>query len=87
MELFFRKIQKKLIQKLIRIFFSSEFSLFEKRIKYRSVNQNYYLANFRIKLQKLHRFTEAGLDEDSLQETIEELHTLSDCYQANSDAI
>jgi len=41
----------------------------------------------RIKLQKLHRFTEAGLDEDSLQETIEGLHTLSDCYQANSDAI
>ena len=65
-------------------FFPPNFHLLKK--KYRSVNEN-YLANCRIKLQKLHRFTEAGLDEDSLQEMIEGLHSLSDCYQANSDAI
>ena len=78
----FPKIKKE-VKRSIWIF-SPNFHLLKK--KYRSVNEN-YLANCRIKLQKLHRFTEAGLDEDSLQETIEGLHTLSDCYQANSDAI
>jgi len=41
----------------------------------------------RIKLHKLHRFTEAGLDEDTFQETLEGLHAFSECYQANSDVI
>jgi len=40
----------------------------------------------KIKLSKLHRFQESGLDDDTLQETIESLHALSDCYQPSSDA-
>ena len=39
----------------------------------------------RVKLGKLHRFTEAGLEEDELRETVENLHQLADCY-SESDA-
>ena len=41
----------------------------------------------RINLNKLHRFQDAGLDEDSLKESIEDLYKLSDCYVEPTDAI
>lgn len=40
----------------------------------------------RINLNKLHKFQDAGLDQDGLLETIEDLSTLSDCYKNPSDA-
>ena len=41
----------------------------------------------KINLSKLHRFQEAGLDQDSLQEAIEGLNALSDCYRVNFDTM
>lgn len=41
----------------------------------------------KIKLAKLHRFTEAGLEQDEFESIIEDLHQLSEAYKKPSDAM
>ena len=41
----------------------------------------------KINLNKFHRYEEAGLDQDTLQDTIEDLHKLSENYESASDAM
>ena len=41
----------------------------------------------KINLSKFHRYEEAGLDQDTLMDTIEDLHKLSENYEPTSDAM
>ena len=39
----------------------------------------------KINLHKMHRFEEAGLEEDELREVVEDLTALYQCYQSDTD--